>query len=135
MPKTSLSTVILVKDNTPDAVNWGNILASNGMGETQNTNQTFTGINSAVEITLTFSASTYSSTSSLQVYKNNSLIQTISTNTRPDTTTVNQTFVENDTLKFGYTSDSDNTWTLFVNNTSGTTVQLDSMIISSAGFG
>ena len=99
---------------------WGDINGLNYGVEAFNSNQIISGINAPIEIRLSFENTTsggnavYAATSSLKVYKNDVLIDTISTNTRPTKSgdgaglyTLSQTFSNNDTLKFGAISTTD----------------------------
>jgi hypothetical protein len=97
---------------------WGNITGSNYNVEVFNSNQIISGINAPIEIRLFFENTTsggnavYGETSSLKVYKNDILIDTIFTRSRPSKDgnglwILSETFSNNDTLKFGAISTVD----------------------------
>ena len=109
-----------VPDYTATQREWGDINGLNYGVEAFNSNQIISGINAPIEIRLSFENTTsggnavYGATSSLKVYKNDILIDTISTNTRPTKSgdgaglyTLSETFSNNDTLKFGAISTTD----------------------------
>jgi hypothetical protein len=109
-----------VPDYTATQREWGDINGLNYGVEAFNSNQIISGINAPIEIRLSFENTTsggnavYAATSSLKVYKNDILIDTISTNTRPTKSgdgaglyTLSETFSNNDTLKFGAISTTD----------------------------
>lgn len=109
-----------VPDYTATQRTWGTITGPNYNVEVFNSNQIISGINAPIEIRLSFENTTsggnavYGATSSLKVYKNDVLIDTISTNSRPTKSgdgaglyTLSQTFSNNDTLKFGAISTVD----------------------------
>ena len=109
-----------VPDYTATQREWGDINGINYGVEAFNSNQIISGINAPIEIRLSFENTTsggnavYAATSSLKVYKNDILIDTISTNTRPTKSgdgaglyTLSETFSNNDTLKFGAISTTD----------------------------
>jgi hypothetical protein len=112
--------VRIIPDYTATQRTWGNITGPNYNVEAFNTNQIISGINAPIEIRLSFENTTsggnavYGATSSLKVYKNDILIDTISTNSRPTKSgdgaglyTLSETFLNNDTLKFGAISTVD----------------------------
>jgi hypothetical protein len=106
--------ITFVPDYTATQRTWGTITGLNYGVEVFNTNQIISGINAPIEIRLSFENTTgagnavYGATSSLKVYKNDILIDTISTNIRPTKSgdgaglyTLSETFSDGDTLKFG----------------------------------
>jgi hypothetical protein len=123
---------------------WEDIIASNDNVEVQNTNKQILGINAPIEIRLQFNnLGTYAANSSLKVYKNNTLIDTISTNTRPTKTgdgegfyTLSQTFSNGNNLKFGVISDIELTYQVTVlNKITSETISQSNFSVTVTGFG
>lgn len=137
--------VKFVPDYTATQRTWGNILGTTDSGEIQNSNQTISGINSPIQLRLTFSnAGSYAPTSSLKVYKNDVLIDTISTNSRPSKGgddgagqyTLSQTFSNGDTLKFGLITDAEITYHIFITNkTANETLTTGAFSVTATGLG
>lgn len=137
--------VRFVPDYTATQREWADITGANYNVEVFNTNQIISGINAPIEIRLSFENTTaggnavYAATSSLKVYKNDILIDTISTNSRPTKSgdgaglyTLSETFSNNDTLKFGAISTADiNYDVLSVQNktTSGNSISLTAFTV------
>ena len=136
--------VKFVPDYTATQQEWGDLLGAAFGVEVLNANQTISGINAPIEIRLLFSqvppsgTAIYNATSSLKAYKNDVLIDTISTNTRPTKGggdgaglyTLSQTFSNNDTLKFGATTTAEVNYTVLVQNKTDNGNTLSSSTIS-----
>ena len=144
--------VRIIPDYTATQRTWGTITGINYNVEAFNTNQIISGINAPIEIRLSFENTTgagnaiYGGTSSLKVYKNDTLIDTISTNSRPTKGgadgaglyTLSQTFSNNDTLKFGAISSADINYDILAvqNKTDGNTnISSAAFTVSIAEFG
>ena len=137
--------VKFVPDYTATQKEWGDLLESSFGLEVLNTNQTISGINSPIQLRLTFSnTGSYAPTSSLKVYKNDVLIDTISTNSRPSKGgddgagqyTLSQTFSNGDTLKFGLITDAEITYNIFITNkTANETLTTGAFSVSATGLG
>ena len=134
--------VRFVPDYTATQRTWGNITSSNYDVEVFNTNQIISGINTPIEIRLSFQNTTtgaiYAATSSLKVYKNDILIDTISTNSRPTKGgadgaglyTLSQTFSNNDTLKFGAVGNADLNYHVTVQNKTAGGVSISTAVFT-----
>lgn len=99
-------------DEIPDSINLTPAVLPSLNVENFTNTVTFTGLTVPVFLRLTGSAGVYHSSSYLNVYKNNILVQIINTPFSFPLTNLIEPFYLNDTLKVGYYSSSDISYTL-----------------------